>query len=516
MNFLSQVEKMHHSANVVKNIGDFRGNNKVSLREYLTIDGVGLWEIIEPTLAAFEYPRVLDCENKLPRLLKYEFRSYFSNLKYKRSRIKDVKYSKLINCDTPLRFNDVSALLYGYSGYMERDVIKPLSIGLDNNNIKYYILFDNLTSKTSEADEINNRINVWCFWDDECQKNIKIFKEKYMELIKNVNSLYLFELRNCNFFGSNIAFKAFFRYVLNVLLPNYFYYVILAQKIFNKLKVAWNISPDVSDPKIRAFCLVGKQKKVQWADIQFGIYGEEAVEWRFCLSDYVAVWGQSFYEIFKNFGIPERNIHITGSPKFDLLDPLCHKPEVKVKKDVNILFCSMYFLNAYSNIPGYARALSAIKHDIVKYTALNADVNLTIKLHPLEDSAELSNIVNGLSNVRLIRGADDIRKYIPSCDVFVTLGSTSTMDAILLGKPVIYPNYDGLVWWDDIYLKSSVVIQTSSPDLLKDMLCNPEKIFSVYQSENMKYDRARFINKWLGFKGEESAMKILKGTGLLQ
>jgi len=57
-----------------------------------------------------------------------------------------------------------------------------------------------------------------------------------------------------------------------------------------------------------------------------------------------------------------------------------------------------------------------------------------------------------------------------ACDVFITLGSTATMDALVARKLVIFPSFPGLVWWDDMYLKNNVAVVVQSGEELERKL----------------------------------------------
>ena len=94
------------------------------------------------------------------------------------------------------------------------------------------------------------------------------------------------------------------------------------------------------------------------------------------------------------------------------------------------------------------------------------------------------------------------------------MGSTATIDAILLEKPVIFPNYEGLVWWDDIYLKSAVTIQASTPHRLENLLNNLGTLLEDNESDEMSINRKVFIKEWVSFSDEKSSKKILRTLGL--
>ena len=517
---LTRVQLMEICAELVKLLGDSENDQGISTRDYLCLDGVSLWEIVEPTLAAFELPRAIDSEKNFIEKLKYKIRSYVIKIRYQTRRSREVKsYAPL----TPARDSEnlkVDAIFFGFSGYMERDIISPFLRHLDNGKIKYAVLGDNETCNTANVDLLaKERINIWSLWDAECNHILDNLQKMYWGLLKGGDRASLLESITCNRLGiSKSTATSFIQYVFQSLIPHYFHHLVIAKKIYGSGGVRWNISPDVSDPKIRAFCLVGKQLSVKWADIQFGIYGKESTEWNFCSSDYVAAWGPSSAKLLKEFQVREEIVHVTGSPKFDGLinrysevaNCSCNEHE-----KINVLFCSMYALKAYLNIPGFEDALDKVKQDIIEFSGKNSRINLIIKLHPLEDSAKIIANIALYNNIKIVEGAADIREYIKKCDVFITLGSTSTMDALLLSKPIIFPNYDGLVWWDDVYLKSSVVISAPSSKKLENIIRNLSDIVKSYDSTEIAHNSKLFTEERILFSNISSSETILLQCGLL-
>lgn len=517
----SQVNKMLFAAELVQRLGNARVFSSCRLRDYFAIEGIKIWEIVEPTLAAFEIPRILDADNQITERLKYKVRSRLAQTKYESIRRKELHAAKARSQKKDAVKHDIQVLLFGFSGYMERDVIAPLARDIRDNNLSYYTIVDDNTSLTATANNTSgDHLNIWSLWNRDCEKQLshisKFYKSKLAAFDCNaIRQLY----EACESPCSLSIFSAFMKYVFHALLPHYFHHVIIAETIYSHSQVKWNISPDVSDPRVRAFCLVGRKYQTKWADIQFGIYSLESVEWIFCQSDLVFAWGEFSRSLLNNFGVPKNIIHVVGSPKFDSLVGVKSKffrPSNDAIRSVNVLFCSMYALKSYANIPKFEETLKRVKSDVVKFAKKNPRIKLTIKLHPLEDDGLIKQLTSNDSNVVIVGGAADIRDYIKECDVFITLGSTSTIDAILLEKAVIFPNYEGLIWWDDIYLKSAVAIDASTSEHLDNLLQNLDVVHEVSESDVMRRNRKEFINNWVSFSDQKSTTKILRVTGLLQ
>jgi hypothetical protein len=516
----NQIEKMQYSAEIIRAIGNAKINSHGSLRDYFCLKGINIWEVVEPTIAAFEFPRLLDADKNTTERLKYKIRSRLAPLKYKVLRKKEIKNNKNSILFDNIKKNKIDILLFGFSGYMERDVLAPLVRPISNAKLKHYVISDSYSSSTANDKNNVSRLNIWSLWDNECQNELVQLEESYSILMTEFSHETICDLYEiCKYSCSISIFKEFIKYVFNALIPNYFHYIIVAEKIYRNTEVNWNFSPDVSDPRVRAFCLLARNYKVMWADVQFGIYSLESVEWNFCKSDLVFVWGQFFRDLLIQFNVKSSKIIITGSPKFDnLIINKSNLDSLKCKENsvVNVLFCSMYSLKSYTNISKFDSTLKLIKTDVIKHTMENPNINLIFKLHPLESDNQIKKLVRRISNIIIVDGAVDIRPYIKECDVFITMGSTSTIDAILLEKPIIYANYEGLVWWDDIYLKSEISVQAKNSKCMKNILDNINLVIQENEDDETIRNRNKFINKLVCFSNEESSIKILRATGFIQ
>lgn len=515
-----KIRQVRLCAASVKSLGDMDVYHGCTLRNFLKLNGVSLWEVVEPIVAAFELPRALESDRSIAERLKYRLRSHVAGVKYLFNRSRE---TRKVEAPGPTQLPAGAkwdAIFFGFSGYMERDIIRPFFTHLDAENVKYAILSDHGTMNTATVESSGkDRVNIWSLWDKECGNRVSQFQKEYFKLLGIMDREMLVGILATNIpFLSKFNAISFLKYTLESLIPYYFYHLVIAEKLYKDSEVKWNISPDVADPRIRAFCLTARQQGTQWADIQYGIYGREATEWSFCIADYLAVWGDEFARLFREFNVREEIIHITGSPKFDSLlagKSNCSAADRYRGKKVRVLFCSMYALQAYSNIPKFAQTLRTVKREIIEYASLNPDVELTIKLHPLEDAAFMQSVVSGLDGIKIIGGAADIRELILNCDVFITLGSTATIDALLLSKLVIFPNYEGLVWWDDIYLRSSVVIEARSTFELRELFGNIAEVAMSERYSAVLENRRKFLEDRILFSNDSSARRILKALGLL-
>jgi len=510
MHYQSQMNKFEKSAICMKKIGDSKLPFGLTVRELISIDGISLWEVVEPTLAAFEFPRVIDTADNVLRRLSYYARSRVVGYKYRYLNRRDFNQFKYD--ESQGRTSDVETIFLGFSGYMERDVVWPLAAYFKSQDAPATILFDNRSRSTLEVKNVClERVNINQLWNEACELRLQEVLTYYRKIRRtfsrgSINSIY----KSCQPGVPFRLFSSFIHYVLYCLIPYYLHYLVVANRLLMTSKVKLIFSPDVSDPRTRIFGMVGQKNRARWLDIQFGIYAESAVEWMFCKSDVICAWGPESCKLFEKYGVPPEKIRLTGSPKFDsyYCNSKISLPEGSRTKKLKVLFCSLYELKAYSNILSYVQTMRSVKRDIVRISIERPDIELWIKLHPIEDPAFFRKEAERFPMIKILGGESDIRESIKECDVFVTLGSTSTMDAILLEKPVIYPNYPGLVWWDDIYLNSDVVIQAPCAEDLRSIFNDLKSVINSSRSRSSASARQKFISSQIKLDEVESSKLI--------
>jgi hypothetical protein len=290
-------------------------------------------------------------------------------------------------------------------------------------------------------------------------------------------------------------------------MPMLLYYVIASKKILTKWDFSSVVSPDVADSRARIFGLIAQAKAIPWMDIQFGIYGREAVEWCFAISDIVAVWGKTSRDLLVELGVEPNKLFIPGSPRFDYIGR--YNSHARRSGSTRLLFASMYSHASYGDIGDFRAILEGIKKSIFEISKKIADVDLIVKFHPIEDEQLTRSIASDPASITWVNGKTDIRDQIRYCDVFITLGSTSTIDALIAGKIVIYPAYNGLVWWDDIYINAGVVlVAKNEPEFLNliSEICNDgaEKLM-----EGMDAKRKRFLEEYIYTRDGNASRRIV-------
>ncbi len=306
-----------------------------------------------------------------------------------------------------------------------------------------------------------------------------------------------------------------FYWLFMVYLPMLAPYLAVTRHILKEHRPAIIISPDPSDPRTRLFCLAGRLRGIPSLAVQFGLHGKDSVEWQFFAADKLAVWGERARSVISAHGVPGERINITGSPRFDGMINMdrAHVSATRSRLGIPdgrsmVLFASQYLLGNYSAFGDFPRIQRSVKRAIFQAADRIAGMCLVVKPHPIENARETKKIAEGCRNIVFVDRNEDIRELTKVCDVFITLGSTATMEALVAGKLVIFPAFPGLVWWDDMYLNSNVALVVKSEEELERSLRSAisgqrEKILAEFELA-----RRRFLKDWVHQADGQAAERI--------
>lgn len=498
------IKKLHASAALVKQLGQTQLPNSRTLSEMLTFDGISLWEVVAPVLAAISFPKELS-GNPPPFILRL-FKPYLSLAKNKMKTVFSVS-DKLYAKDSISLPTEPGVFFLGFSGYMYRDILDPVALRLSKNyQMDYFVIHDEgrLNKSTSKIHNHHFR-SIWRYKNHQVVTDEFKLKQK-LDLISNYllskNALPALDLSSHKISWSHLEINI--KFLLKVYLPSLLPYFALTRYILEKHPPSIIVSPDVADPRTRLFCLVGHSMGIPSLDIQFGMYSESSVEWQFFLSDRVAVWGDKARKVFVGHGIPQERITITGSARYDDMAEVSDNQTILTRKRLGIphgntmvLFASLYSLKHYSKFNDFHNVLKKVKRTIFKVAHLNNGLSLVVKPHPFENVRDTKRLASGFQNIIFVDPQEDIRELINVCDVFITLGSTTTMDALLAHKLVIFPDSPGLVWWDDMYLKNNVCLVPKSEDEFSrqlKMVVNGQKEILM---KDLEPARQHFLQEWV-------------------
>lgn len=511
----STLDTLQYATTLVKRWGQISLPNNRTLRETLIVDGISLWDVAAPVLAGFSFPK--DLARKKPlSFFSREIRPCLSRVKRQLRAL--VPFPR--NSNGCSRWpGDKTCLLLGFSGYMYRDVLESVARCLKENRYMNYVALHDDGRFQGTAVKLHGEgvQSVWEHWDSRVSARELENRRKLASALNYLDTLTTLPELISNAEGNSLWPKVenTFKWLFNVHLPSLMPYLALTRHILEEHRPDLIVSADMTDPRIRLFSLAGRLMGIPSLEVQFGLYTKSSVEWQFDVADKVAVWGERTHSLFREFGIPEERIVITGSPRFDGLVNVNRAQIAAIRSRLGIpdgrhmvLFASQYLLSNYSEFSDFPRAQRAVKRAIFKVADRLEGLSLVVKPHPIENVRETKKIADGCRNIVFVDRSEDIRELIKACDVFITLGSTATMDALVARKLVIFPAFPGLVWWDDVYLKSKVAhVVSSEYDLARSLqaIVNGQRERFL---DELEPARQRFLKEWVHQADGQAANRI--------
>jgi hypothetical protein len=158
--------------------------------------------------------------------------------------------------------------------------------------------------------------------------------------------------------------------------------------------------------------------------------------------------------------------------------------------------------------------LRDMKQGIFAAAASFAKLTLIVKPHPLEDVDETHALASNATNVVFAERTEDIRTLTRTCDAFVTFGSASTLDAIILGKPTICPAFPG--WrWNEPFVNTGAVAVPQAPREIEAMMCELAEDGGASILARYAGARATFLSEWVrdgGRGGTERVVALLEAA----
>ena len=500
---------LHRSAKLVKQWGDHKLPDGRSLRGLLTIKGLSIWDVLTVELALYLVPDSLAVQVKR-RTLKQVLTPYLRPIKYMFWRP-----SKLSHSDCAKWPAGKTALFLGFSDYLARDIFHPvIKLIMDEGRVTPILLSDNqeMHLNIRHVHSMHNHRTQSCI--DESISLRKLISRVTAQLVSEKAYRSIFSEHGiCLWKQLQQSIKRSFRVHASFILPDIF---AVAWHILKVHKPSIIISIDTADPRTRAYSLIGKTLGIPVVQIQSGAVGLEATEWNFFVDDLIMAQGSQSKDFFISFGVPEEKIYITGSSRYDGLT-VASKAEISQlkgrfgidEKNIIVLLASSYSSEIFeNNLAKTTELLLEMKKAIFSCISKFPELTLIVKPHPIEDVHQTKLLAQGVKNIVFADAKEDIRPLICACDAFITFGSTSTLDGIILKKPTICPAFPGWIISDN-FIKTGSVPAPESEDqismLLEEVVC--DRGSNIIQRHSEK--RSDFLHEVILDDGNGAAKRIV-------
>jgi hypothetical protein len=466
------IETLQNTTRLVKMWGESHLPGGRTLSQALTLDGIPFWEVFAVDLARIYVPAALHANSTPAKIIKM----IWPRLIRAKYGLRDFIYNRRNTSGCSSWPDNQTILCLDFSEHMSRDVLQPIAMRLaENNGIKVVSLRDKSWTTASACSHQNGLYQtVWEHWSQQARKQASAMKKALSrmyrdfcaanvlaEVIRDGDSRLWDQLEN--------VFITFFRAHLPLFVPQ----AVVAQHILESHRPALVVSPDVADPRTRVYTLLCRQIGIPCLDVQFGLAGDEGIEWRFFLADKLAVWGETSKQEMIKHEVPEDKIIVTGSPRHDILVNVTNE-EVKLKrakmgvpaKSAMILLASTYQLKSYDEYSN-PELLRSMKRSVFEAADKSKGICLIVKPHPVENVQETRSLAGINKNIVFVSKDTDIRELTRICDAFVSFGSTATVDAFISGKLVICPAFPGWIWSDLFKKSGATLVPTSASEVLE-------------------------------------------------
>lgn len=499
----AQVEKLQHSACLVKDWGQAQLPNGKTLSELLTFEGISLWDISAVDLARLHVHKGLSSDGR-PHPFAQKFKPYLSMAKHSALNLLRRRQGSRGCPEWPV---EPVFLFLGFNAYIYRDVLQPgvtrLARSKDIAAVSLHgELRLHITMPPAQEDRFQS---IWQHWDHKVEARLRALRHALRAAVTELHAIEALPqiIRDHDepiWPKMQEIFDCCFRVYLPRLLPQ----VVIARHILERHQPALMISPDVADPRTRLYCLLARQLGIPSLEVQFGMCGADSIEWQFSLADRVAVWGEQAHEMMLSHGVSAERITITGSPRYDNMVDVSGTEVARTRARLGVpegnamvLFASVYNLKAHGPLDlKIVELLSTMPRAIFHAIDQIPGLYLVVKPHPEEDVEETRRLTGARSSITFVDRHDDIRELIRACDVFISLGSTSTVDALIANKPIICPTFPGWIGNEQFVESGATLVPRSPEEVVRCLKLVVDGSRARVLAE-LEPARQRFLRQWV-------------------
>lgn len=512
MNLDNITNKLQLSVDLVKEWGESALPNGQTLAEIFTYDSISFWDVMSVYIALYCVPPALFPYKQFSRYSQL-IRTYLRWCKYKTISQQSICKRENKQCDRPSK---PVYMFLGFQPYLYNDTLQPIIRNMVNDKEVYPVnLYDNMFLKNHFQQIEGSKLQfVWQHWNSDVKAQAYKLKNLLKTTIKKLKNMGVLPQIIQNQ-GESLwpQMRDTFDWLFIVYLPYLMKHFAVARRILDYYRPEVIISPDNSDPRVRLYCILGGHLKIPTLEIQFGMYGQASVEWQFCLADRIAAWGETSRNTLMLHGVPSEKIVLSGSPRHDCMVSISKTEALQTRSILRIpdgalmiVFASSY-LSIYDEMEDPS-LIDSVKRAIFQAADQFNGICLVVKPHPAENVSETKKLAQGFRNILFVHQNDDIKKLIRACDVFISLGSTATMDAIIANKLTICPNFPGWIW-SDLFVNSGATLVPKSKDELLN--CLKMAIDGDRQKvlDDLETGRLRFLKQWI-FKADGQASNRIK------
>lgn len=515
--------------------------SKKDIDQLINIDGVSIWWVYKAFInffpgyfvslsdvkRRFNRKKITFVENVLMSLFSFFLRKFIKTTTYLKIFISKIKWDKkayLYHNTSKILENNVLSLTY------------TNHINFQNGNLKIFRL-DGILKLIEDDPKLSNLEVIVDPMTEVCFKkllkfekliynyininDIRLAKKKAKKLYEIWNSIPINVKKNSLSVGENSLWFFIKNHLNFVYSKDMIFQVVLFSEVFKKIILKNDVKSIILTSENGFFekCAMIAAKKFNIAVIviQHG-FGLGTIPIESINSTKFAIFGNSHKERVIKAGVKSKEIYETGAVIFDdtfeFIGEQNNGENISEKNNSEktvLIATSPFIEDALLKKETYFRRITKVLECIEKIKK----VNIVIKLHPREKYFnEYKKIIKkkGYHNV-IIHGREltgkNFYKLIKECDSFVHFYSQSSIEAMILDKPVVSINILGnsalMQSTIDWFKKEEIGVFTEYNGNIKYFV---EK--ALKNEEKFKINRKKFINNFCGKIDGKASKRVIE------
>ena len=299
-------------------------------------------------------------------------------------------------------------------------------------------------------------------------------------------------------------------------------YLSVAHYILIKYPPKIIVSIDVADPRTRIFTLLANQLNIPVVQIQAGPIDDNCVEWRFVKDDWIFANGRKGQVALEGQGVAKDQILVVGSAKhegvlaFKNFSSLLLRERFRITQSNKIVLLLSSYTETFSTNSKLRKQyliFEKMLNAIINGIAERSNIVLVIKPHPLEKTDKLNKIARKQERVYVTGSKENTTELIACADAVISYGSTSTLDALLLAKLTICPQFEG--WVGDYFQNSGAVMVPRNEEEFDYVFDKIEQNRSDELLSSLENSRLKFMEDVSFGMGSGASRRIVDNIYLL-
>lgn len=360
-----------------------------------------------------------------------------------------------------------------------------------------------LSSRFSQ--ELANLPNVYQYYDQEIaakaeETSSKLF-EQWKKLDKKIKEELVILERKSLWPNMQYLFEFYFSKEFLTILATHFY---IAKKVLEQEKIAVIILTSPNSLFERCFVAAAKLRSTPCIVIQHGLGLGRLID--FSCPVHYALFGKENKNKVIAAGAPPEYVHVTGPVVFDQAYQYKNKAKDNKNQSNELLVVTGPYVED-NNLP--KRLYFQRMNEILKKISSLKDHKIIIKLHPREKyKVEYEKIVknNDIQNVTFFDNTAPREKFyeaIAKCKSFVSFGSTASIEAMIIGKPIVTINPT-----DTFEIVSLLEDSTINVYYHEDIKAAIERSF--LDEDHFKKKREKYLQNYCGLVDGKASERIVQ------